>query len=73
MKRILFAAIIGCSLSACSSPAERMAQCEAQGVSHDACYIAEQNRKSNINAAAEKQALENAANAVQHAQAVNRE
>ena len=50
-----------------------MAQCEAHGVSHDACYIAEQNRKSNINAAAEKQALENVANAVQHAQAVNRE
>ncbi len=26
----------------CSSPAQRMAECEAQGISKDACYIAEQ-------------------------------
>jgi len=25
----------------CSSPAQRMAECEAQGISKDACYIAE--------------------------------
>lgn len=56
------------ALSACSSPAERMANCEAQGVSRDTCYLAEQNRTTAINAAAEKQAMENAANAVQHAQ-----
>lgn len=45
-----------------------MADCEAQGVSRDACYISEQNRQSTIRAAAEKQALENAQ--TQFAQAV---
>lgn len=44
----------------CSSPAQRMAECEAQGISKDACYIAEQNKQATVNAAAEKQALENA-------------
>lgn len=37
-----------------------MADCEAKGISRDACYIAEQNRQATINSAAEKQALENA-------------
>jgi len=47
-------------LAGCSSPAQRMSTCMAQGVSRDACYTAEQNRQSAITAAAEKQALENA-------------
>ncbi|MBZ0059605.1 MULTISPECIES: hypothetical protein [unclassified Leclercia] len=47
-------------LAGCTSSAERMYECEAQGVSRDACYVAEQNRKANINSAAEKQAMENA-------------
>lgn len=47
-------------LAGCSSEASRIADCEAKGVSRDACYVAEQNRQSTINAAAEKQALENA-------------
>lgn len=68
MKKLLMIAIAVSALSACSSPAERMANCEAQGVSRDTCYLAEQNRTTAINAAAEKQAMENAANAVQHAQ-----
>lgn len=29
----------------CSSPAQRMAECEAQGISKDACYIAEQTNR----------------------------
>lgn len=37
-----------------------MNACESKGVSRDACYIAEQNRQATINAAAEKQAMENA-------------
>lgn len=37
-----------------------MNDCENKGISRDACYIAEQNRQATINAAAEKQALENA-------------
>lgn len=60
--------------SGCTSSAQRMADCQAQGVSRDACYIAEQNRKTSINAAAEKQAMENAQALypVQHAQATAR-
>ncbi|MRS90868.1 hypothetical protein GJV04_12625 [Enterobacteriaceae bacterium RIT714] len=68
MKKLMLVAIAVSVLSACSSPAERMAQCEAQGVSKDTCYMAEQNRSTAMNAVAEKQALENAANAVQHGQ-----
>lgn len=60
------------SLAGCSSPASRMADCQAQGVSKDACYMVEQNRQSGINAAAEKQALENAAKYGQKAQAAHR-
>ncbi|MCW2474715.1 MULTISPECIES: hypothetical protein [unclassified Symbiopectobacterium] len=51
-------------LAGCSSQASRMAECQAQGVSRDACYIAEKNRQSTMAASAEKQALENAAHAV---------
>ena len=58
-KVIVIGAII--ALAGCTSSAERMYQCESQGVSRDACYVAEQNRKANINGTAEKQALENAA------------
>lgn len=51
------------SLSGCTSSRERMYECMDQGISRDTCYLAEQNRKAAINAAAEKQALENATNA----------
>lgn len=60
MKKALFVGVMASLLAGCSSTASRMAECEAQGVSKDACYIAEQNRKATINAAAEKQAMENA-------------
>ena len=66
MKKLMMVAAV-MSLAACSSPAQRMAECEAQGVSKDACYVAEQNRTTVINAAAEKQALENAAQRAQSA------
>jgi uncharacterized protein YceK len=57
-------------LAGCSTQVSRMADCEAKGVSRDACYVAEQNRASGMTAAAEKQALENAqAQYTQHAQA----
>ncbi|CAM4201707.1 MULTISPECIES: hypothetical protein [Lelliottia] len=68
MKKLLMIALAVSALSACTSPAERMAKCEAQGVSRDTCYLAEQNRTTAMNAVAEKQAMENAAKAVQHAQ-----
>lgn len=59
MKKLL---VIGAimALAGCTSSAERMYECEAQGVSRDACYVAEQNRKATINSAATKQAMENA-------------
>nr|WP_318381607.1 hypothetical protein [uncultured Enterobacter sp.] len=57
-------------LAGCSTQASRMAECQANGVSRDTCYLAEQNRQSSITAAAEKQALENAAK--QYAQAAKK-
>lgn len=53
--------VIAILLAGCTSTASRMAECEAQGVSKDTCYLVEQNRQTAIYAAAEKQALENAA------------
>ncbi|KNC09902.1 hypothetical protein AC791_14910 [Klebsiella sp. RIT-PI-d] len=60
MKKLMMMVISAAVLAGCSSPADRMAKCEAQGVSVDTCYAVEQNRQTSINAAAEKQALENA-------------
>ncbi|EHQ2770440.1 hypothetical protein KRB99_000009 [Salmonella enterica] len=65
MKKLALVAVL--ALAGCSSQASRMADCQAQGISRDACYMAEQNRQSTINAAAEKQALENAAQIAQSA------
>lgn len=64
-------------LAGCSSPAQRMAECEAQGISKDTCYLSEQNRQQGINNAAMAAAYANAANATrtheaeQHAQAAH--
>lgn len=62
LKAIAMIAVIGSAslLAGCTSSAERMYECEASGVSRDACYVAEQNRKATINATAQKQAMENA-------------
>ncbi|MGI3449459.1 hypothetical protein ACRQQF_08970 [Citrobacter arsenatis] len=62
MKKLIMIAMIGGVLTGCSTEASRMNACESKGVSRDACYIAEQNRQATINAAAEKQAMENAQN-----------
>ena len=62
MKKLIMIAVMGGVLAGCSSEASRMSACENKGISRDACYIAEQNRQATINAAAEKQALENAQN-----------
>ncbi|MEX3019917.1 hypothetical protein AB4K05_10005 [Kluyvera sp. STS39-E] len=62
-------------LAGCTSPAQRMAACEAQGVSKDTCYLSEQNRQQGINNASLAAAYANAANATrpaeQHAQAAH--
>ncbi|EFV40900.1 hypothetical protein HMPREF0864_01424 [Enterobacteriaceae bacterium 9_2_54FAA] len=60
VQKLLLVSVVAGLLAGCTSSAERMAKCESQGVSKDACYIAEQNRINTLNAAAEKQALENA-------------
>ena len=62
MKKLIMIAVMGGVLAGCTSEASRMSACESKGISRDACYIAEQNRQATINAAAEKQALENAQN-----------
>jgi hypothetical protein len=67
MKKLVMIAVTLSTLAGCTTQADRMAKCEAQGISRDTCYLAEQNRTAAVNAAAEKQAMENAA-AVQHAQ-----
>jgi len=58
-------------LAGCTSPTQRMAACEAQGVSKDTCYLSEQNRQQGINNASLAAAYANAANATQHAQAAH--
>ncbi|HED3851999.1 hypothetical protein V1605_19400 [Enterobacter soli] len=68
MKKLVMIAVTLSTLAGCTTQADRMAKCEAQGISRDTCYLAEQNRTAAVNAAAEKQAMENAAAAVQHAQ-----
>lgn len=51
------------ALSACSSPAQRMAECESQGISKDTCYLSEQNRQNSYNNAAQNAAYANARDA----------
>ncbi len=58
-------------LAGCSSPASRIADCQAQGVSHDTCYLAERRRQTAILSASEAQAFKNA-EAAQHAQAAKK-
>lgn len=77
-KMMVLAVLVGsAALAGCSSPAQRMASCEAQGVSKDTCYLSEQNRQQSINNAAMTAAYANAADATrskdveQHAQAAH--
>ncbi|HFZ8994125.1 TPA: hypothetical protein ACIPUI_001225 [Citrobacter freundii] len=60
-------------LAGCSTAAQRMADCQRQGISKDTCYSVEQNRQATLNAAAEKQALENAAQQFTQAAKKNQE
>lgn len=62
MKRLItLAALSAALLAGCSTQASRMAECEAQGVSKDTCYLVEKNHQASIENAAESQALRNAA------------
>ncbi|EGT3572001.1 hypothetical protein QNN88_03370 [Citrobacter sp. ANG330] len=71
MKKLMMISIVPLvmALAGCSTAAERMAKCESEGVSKDTCYAVEQNRQASMNAVAEKQALENAAQYAQAAKA----
>lgn len=69
MKKLLLVGLVASLLAGCQSSASRMAECQAEGVSRDACYMAEQNRKASVNNAALSQAMSNAQHAVQHGQA----
>lgn len=64
MKKVMLMLVMAAALAGCSSPAQRMAECQAQGISKDTCYLAEQNRQNSINSVAMKQAMENAHDAV---------
>lgn len=52
------------SLTGCKSSADRMYECESQGISRDTCYLSEQQRKQGMNEQAQAQAYRNAAAAV---------
>lgn len=65
MKKIILLVSLAGLMAGCSSPDQRMADCRAQGISKDTCYMAEQNRQTAILGAAEKQAMENASKAVE--------
>jgi len=60
-KHIALVVLAMALLAGCSTQASRMVECEAQGVSKDACYIADKNHQTSIENAAESQALRNAA------------
>lgn len=59
IKTVIAVAVLA-GLSGCTSSAQRMYECEEQGISRDACYQVEQGRKQSINAQAEAQAMRNA-------------
>lgn len=66
MKKTLLAVVMAGAtalLSACTSPAHRMAECERQGISKDTCYLAEQNRQNAYNESAQNAAWANARDA----------
>ena len=66
MKKTLLAVVMAGAtalLSACTSPAQRMAECERQGISKDTCFLAEQNRQNAYNESAQNAAWANARDA----------
>lgn len=68
----LFILVVCVMAAGCTSQASRMASCEAQGISRDTCYLAEQNRHTAIVGAAESQALHNLNSVNFHAQAAHK-
>ncbi|EJG5414294.1 hypothetical protein NAD41_000895 [Salmonella enterica] len=60
MKKVIAVTLVTLTLAGCSTASSRIRDCEDQGISRDACYVAEKNHQATMSAAAEKQALENA-------------
>lgn len=62
MVKFFFVSIAaGLLLTGCQSSANRMSECETQGISRDICYQVEQARQQGINEQAMAQAYRNAA------------
>ncbi|MRS14922.1 hypothetical protein GJV06_08525 [Enterobacteriaceae bacterium RIT691] len=69
----LFACVGVLLLAGCTTSAQRMAECEAQGISKETCYLAEVQHKEAINQAAYNAAYANARDAVkQHGQSAKK-
>lgn len=65
MKKIILIVAVAASvasLAGCSTEKSRIRDCMDEGYSRNACYTAEKANQSAMNAAAEKQAMENAQN-----------
>ncbi|MDQ6584454.1 MULTISPECIES: hypothetical protein [Enterobacter cloacae complex] len=52
MNKLLFLIAACASLSGCVSPEQRIAECQAKGVSYDTCYLVEQQKQMNAQNAA---------------------
>lgn len=82
MKKLILIVLAASMLYGCSTKASRKADCLAEGVSADTCYLAESQRQAAILDASQKQAYENSNQAVkeltskhhakQHAQAAHK-
>ncbi|PCM84114.1 hypothetical protein CP903_03500 [Enterobacter cloacae] len=65
MKKVLITVAGALVLAGCVSPAQRIANCTASGVSYDTCYLSEQQRQQSINNASLSAAYANAARATE--------
>lgn len=73
IKKAVFSLLVVSILSGCVSEEQRLARCEAKGVSRDVCYQVEQSNQQMIINNAEQNAYVNAREAVkQHAQAAKK-
>lgn len=73
VKKIVYMLLASSILSGCVSEEQRLARCEAKGVSRDVCYQVEQSHQQMMINNAEQNAYANARKAVkQHAQAAKK-
>ena len=73
LKKSVYVLVIASVLSGCVSEEERLARCEAKGVSRDVCYQVDRANQQMIDNNAQQSAYANARAAVkQHAQATKK-